>query len=65
MRWEEMTSPEIDRLDRDRTVLLLPLGSVEQHSNHMPVGTDSLLAHAVSLGAAGQASRATAVVLQT
>jgi len=63
MRWEEMTNPEIDRLDRDRTVLLLPLGSVEQHSNHMPVGTDSLLAHAVSLGAAGQASRATAVVL--
>src|SRR5690242_19086765 len=63
MRWEEMTSPEIDHLDRDRTVLVLPLGSVEQHSNHMPVGTDSLLCHAVSLGAADKAGAAAVVVL--
>jgi creatinine amidohydrolase len=62
MRWEEMTSPEIDGLDRDRAIVLLPLGSVEQHSNHMPVGTDSILAHAVSLGAAERAGAA-AVVL--
>jgi len=55
MRWEEMTSPEIGALDRDRTVLLLPIGSVEQHGNHMPVGTDTILAHAVSLAAAEQA----------
>ena len=63
MRWEEMSSPEIDKLDRDRTVLLLPLGSVEQHSNHMPVGTDTILAHEVSRAAAARASRAAVVVL--
>lgn len=55
MRWEELSSPEIDGLDRDRMVVILPLGSVEQHGNHLPVGTDSLLAHAVSLEAARQA----------
>jgi creatinine amidohydrolase len=55
MRWEEMTSPEIDGLDRDRTVVLLPLGSVEQHANHMPVGTDTMLAQAVSLAGAERA----------
>lgn len=54
MRWEELTSPEIDALDRERTVLVLPLGSVEQHGNHMPVGTDTLLAHSVSIAAAGR-----------
>jgi len=52
MRWEEMTSPEIGALDRERTVVVLPIGSIEQHGNHMPLGTDSILAHAVSLKAA-------------
>lgn len=52
MRWEDMTSPEIGALDRKRTVVILPIGSVEQHGNHMPVGTDTLLAQAVSLAAA-------------
>jgi creatinine amidohydrolase len=56
MRFEELTSPEVDALDRDRTVLILPLGSVEQHGNHMPLGTDTMLAHAVSLAAAEKAA---------
>lgn len=34
---------------------MLPLGSVEQHGNHMPLGTDTMLAHAVSLAAAERA----------
>jgi creatinine amidohydrolase len=58
MRWEELTSPEIGALDRDQTVLILPIGSVEQHGNHMPVGTDTLLAHAVSLAAVEQTGQA-------
>jgi creatinine amidohydrolase len=52
MRWEEMTSPEIGALDRERTVVILPIGSVEQHGRHMPIGTDTMLAQAVSLAAA-------------
>lgn len=55
MRWEELTSPEIEALDRETTVLVLPIGSVEQHGNHMPVGTDTMLAQAVSLAAAEKA----------
>jgi creatinine amidohydrolase len=62
MRFEELTSSEIAALDRDRTVLVLPLGSVEQHGNHMPVGTDTLLAHAVSLAAAERGSQQVAVL---
>jgi creatinine amidohydrolase len=52
MRWEELSVPEIDMLDRNRTVLILPLGSVEQHGRHLPVGTDTMLATAVALAAA-------------
>lgn len=52
MRWQEMTSPEIGALDRERTIVLLPVGAVEQHGNHMPVGTDTMLAEGVALGVA-------------
>ena len=52
MRWEELRVPEIAALDRDATVLVLPVGSVEQHGRHMPVGTDTILAHSVALSAA-------------
>ncbi len=54
MRWEELTSPEIGALDRDKTVVVLPIGSVEQHGNHMPLGTDTILAQSVSLAAAAK-----------
>jgi creatinine amidohydrolase len=52
MRWEELSVPEIEALDRDCTVLVLPVGSVEQHGRHLPVGTDTMLAHAIALAAA-------------
>lgn len=52
MNWEQLTSPEIAALDRERTVVILPIGSVEQHGNHMPLGTDSMLAEAVAGAAA-------------
>jgi creatinine amidohydrolase len=56
MRFEELSSPEIGALDRDRTVLLLPIGSVEQHGNHMPLGTDTMLADGLCLAAAERLS---------
>jgi creatinine amidohydrolase len=37
-------------------VCVLPVGSLEQHGEHLPVGTDSLLVETVSLRAAGLAS---------
>src|SRR5262245_41519401 len=55
MRWEELSSPDVAALDRERTVVMLPLGSVEQHGNHLPLGTDTMLAHAISLAAAERA----------
>lgn len=61
MRYEELSSAAIGDLDRDRTVLLLPLGAVEQHGSHMPVGTDTMIAHALCRAAARE--RADTVVL--
>lgn len=58
MRWEELSSADVASLDHERTVVILPLGSVEQHSNHLPLGTDTMLAHAVSLAAAERVGHA-------
>jgi creatinine amidohydrolase len=52
MHRQDMTWPEIGALDREQTVLVLPVGSVEQHGHHMPTGTDTYLASGVSDAAA-------------
>ena len=62
MRWEELSVPEVEALDRERTVLILPLGSVEQHGRHLPVGTDTMLATAVSIAAAERLARRVVVL---
>lgn len=56
MRYEELSQIEVDALDRAKTVLVIPLGSVEQHGHHLPLGTDTMLAHALALSAAERLS---------
>lgn len=46
--WAERTKNEIrDTATADGSLLVVPIGSVEQHGNHLPVGTDSMLVTAV------------------
>ncbi len=56
MRYEHLTSPTVAALDRNSTILLLPLGAVEQHGPHLPLGTDTMIAKAVCDAAAEQRS---------
>ena len=39
---EELTWPQIDALDRERTLFILPMGMIEQHGPHLPVGADTI-----------------------
>lgn len=49
---------DLDILKQDeKFVLLLPIGATEAHGPHCPVGTDSIIAGAVSWGAAEQLHR--------
>jgi creatinine amidohydrolase len=43
----EMTSPEVGKLSRE-ILVLIPVGSLEQHGQHLPVFTDTLLVDAVA-----------------
>lgn len=42
-RFAELTWVELDTMDRNKTTVLLPVGSVEQHGHHLPLGTDDLV----------------------
>ena len=39
---EELTWPQIDAFDRERTLFILPMGMIEQHGPHLPVGADTI-----------------------
>lgn len=43
MKFAELKRPDIARMDKAHKVVLVPLGSVEQHGQHLPLCTDSLL----------------------
>ena len=40
MRLEELTWPEFDRIKDKVVAVVLPVGSVEAHGRHLPLGTD-------------------------
>jgi creatinine amidohydrolase len=52
LRWEENASPALAAAVAQDPVAILPVGSIEQHGNHLPVGCDTNSAEAVALRAA-------------
>ena len=43
-RLEEMSTPALDALDRERTVVVLTVSPLEEHGPHLPVGVDAYAA---------------------
>lgn len=41
--WKDLTREEIAALDKEKSVVLLPTASIEQHGAHLPVGTDTII----------------------
>lgn len=62
-RWEENTGPELGAAIAADPVVVVPVGSVEQHGGHLPVGCDAMAAHLVSLRAAEAADRSPMVLV--
>lgn len=57
---ERMTSPEVERARADaHGVAVVPIGAIEVHGPHLPVGTDSIETYEIGL----RAARAARVVL--
>lgn len=47
-RLAEMTWEEVRDLDRSRAVAVLPVGAMEAHGPHLPLGTDVIIAEAMA-----------------
>ncbi|WP_312764802.1 creatininase family protein, partial [Stutzerimonas balearica] len=45
---DQLSWVDYERRVRDGAVLFLPCGATEQHGPHLPLGTDALLASAIS-----------------
>lgn len=52
MRWEELTSADLDQAASDTGLCVVPVGSLEYHAPHLPLGTDAMAAHEVAVRAA-------------
>lgn len=48
MRWEQLRSNQLSRISR-KSVVVFPVGAIEQHGPHLPVGTDSLISEGIAL----------------
>lgn len=51
-RLNDMNLKQMRALDRQRTVVLIPIGMVEEHGDHLPMGTDNFAAEALVMAAA-------------
>ncbi len=48
MKYMEMTAARLAKVDREKTLVIVPIAAVEQHGPHMPTGTDTILCTAVA-----------------
>ena len=42
-RWRDLTTTDFMRIDRARTIAVLPVAAIEQHGPHLPLGTDAMI----------------------
>ena len=42
--YRDLTRWEMEQVDRENTIVLIPLGALEQHGNQAPLGTDDIIA---------------------
>ena len=45
--YQDLTRLEMEQVDRRNTLVLIPLGALEQHGNQAPLGTDDIIASAM------------------
>lgn len=52
MQWELTTPKDFDKMVKEEGLCLLPIGCLERHGEHLPFGTDALVAHKICVEAA-------------
>ena len=52
MQWELTTTVDLEKLAEEEKVCIVPIGVLERHGNHLPLGTDGIIAHKIAVEAA-------------
>jgi len=52
MLWENLTAPQFKQAVKDTGLCILPVGVLEKHGNHLPLGTDMFAVREISIAAA-------------
>ncbi len=45
--YRDLTRWEMEKVDKEETIVLIPLGALEQHGSQAPLGTDAIIAEAM------------------
>ena len=45
--YSDLTRLEMERIDKEKTIVMIPLGATEQHGSQAPLGTDAMIAGAM------------------
>ena len=45
--YRDLTRLEMEQVDKEETIVMIPLGALEQHGNQAPLGTDDIIAEAM------------------
>ena len=48
LKYSELTRLEMEQINKEETIVLIPLGALEQHGNQAPLGTDDIIAQAMT-----------------
>jgi creatinine amidohydrolase len=62
-QWHNLRAPDLRRLAAENAMVILPVGSTEQHGPHLPVQVDALLAGEVARRTAARVAESTPVVV--
>ena len=46
--YRELTRLEMEQVDKEETVVMIPVGALEQHGNQAPLGTDEIISEATA-----------------
>jgi len=41
--WQDLTSDQLQGVDPEKTIAILPVSAVEQHGPHLPLSTDAVI----------------------
>ncbi|MBQ2942938.1 MAG: creatininase family protein [Clostridia bacterium] len=52
MQWELSTPVDLEKMAKEEKLCIVPIGVLERHGEHLPLGTDALIAHKIAVEAA-------------